>query len=45
MSRRSGRGPSNKPLKLSAAGSSHADAVLHTPRGSITRGRSLAAIR
>jgi hypothetical protein len=37
--------PANKPLKLSAAGFSRAAAVLDTQRGSITRGRSLAAIR
>jgi len=37
--------PPNKPLKLTAAGFRHATAVLDTGRGSITRGRSLAAIR
>jgi hypothetical protein len=37
--------PSNKPLKLTAAGFSRRAAVLATRPGSITRGRSLAAIR
>jgi hypothetical protein len=36
---------SNTPLKLTAAGFSHAPAVLDARRGDITRGRSLAAIR
>jgi hypothetical protein len=35
----------NTPLKLTAAGFSRAVALLDTRRGSITRGRSLAAIR
>lgn len=35
----------NTPLKLTAAGFSQAGTVLDTRRGSITRGRSLAAIR
>jgi hypothetical protein len=34
-----------KPLKLSAAGFSPAGGLLEMRRGSITRGRSLAAIR
>jgi hypothetical protein len=37
--------PSNKPLKLSAAGFSRAVVGVDTRRGRITRGRSLAAIR
>jgi len=39
------RRPSNTPLKLAAAGFGRAVAVLDTLRGSIPRGRSLAAIR
>jgi len=35
----------NKPLKLTAAGLSRANAMLNADRGSIVRGRSLAAIR
>lgn len=35
----------NKPLKLTAAGFGGAGAVLNTQSDSITRGRSLAAIR
>jgi hypothetical protein len=37
--------PYNKPLKLTAASFGCAGAVLDTNRGSIMRGRSLAAIR
>jgi hypothetical protein len=37
--------PPNKSLKLPAAGFSCAAGLLNTNRGSITRGRSLAAIR
>ena len=37
--------PHNKPLKLPAAGFSCAGAVRNADRNSITRGRSLAAIR
>ena len=45
MIRPSRHGPPNKPLKLTAAGFSCAGGLLETRRGSIARGRSLAAIR
>jgi hypothetical protein len=42
---RESREESISSLKLTAAGFSHAAVVLDRKRGSITRGRSLAAIR